>query len=136
MVAKFFKSILDKKPIQVHGDGEQTRDFSYIEDVVDATLSALFSVKAEGQVYNVGSGFETTINRLVDMIMQITGFEGKIKYIDRRDIDNIRRRVMNIEKIRRDLRWIPQHTLEKGLKKTWAWIQEEYGGGDRSISLG
>ncbi len=123
VVSKFFESAMEGKPIQIHGDGEQTRDMSYIEDVVEATLLAAASYKAEGQTYNIGTGIETTINRLAEKIRIITGSDEEAEHIDRRDIDNIRRRVLNIEKVRRELRWIPRHTLDKGLKKTYEWLK-------------
>jgi UDP-glucose 4-epimerase len=109
---------------RIHGDGEQTRDFTYIDDVVEATILAGLSSKAEGQVYNVGTGREVTVNQLARMIIQITGAEVELAYVDRRDIDNIRRRVVNIEKIRRELRWVPSTTIEEGLRRTYQWLKE------------
>jgi UDP-glucose 4-epimerase len=124
VIAKFFEMAMAGKAPRIHGDGEQTRDFTYIDDVVDATLLAGFSPKAEGQVYNVGTGRETSVNQLARMIIQITGAEVEPEYVDRRDIDNIRRRVVNIEKIRRELRWSPSVTIEKGLRNTYQWLKE------------
>lgn len=117
VVTRFIKQALDQKPLAVHGDGEQTRDFIFIEDAVDAILRASLSSKADGQTYNVGSGIEVTINHLAELVLKLTRSQKGLEYIDRMDIDNIRRRVLNIEKIRRDLRWIPQYTLEQGLRR-------------------
>jgi UDP-glucose 4-epimerase len=124
VIAKFFESAMTNEPPRIHGDGEQTRDFTYIDDVVEATLLAGISSKAEGQVYNVGTGRETTINQLARMIIRITGATVEPAYIDRRDIDNIRRRVVNIEKIRRELRWVPSVIIEEGLRRTYQWLKE------------
>jgi len=124
VIAKFFESAMNNDAPRIHGDGEQTRDFTYIDDVVEATLLAGISSKAEGQVYNVGTGRETTINQLARMIIRITGAAVEPTYIDRRDIDNIRRRVVNIEKIRRELRWVPSVTIEEGLRRTYQWLKE------------
>jgi UDP-glucose 4-epimerase len=124
VIAKFFEMAMAGQPPRIHGDGEQTRDFTYIDDVVDATLLAGFSPKAEGQVYNVGTGRETSVNELARIIIQITGAGIEPEYVDRRDIDNIRRRVVNIEKIRRELRWSPSVTIEKGLRYTYQWLKE------------
>jgi UDP-glucose 4-epimerase len=124
VVSKFFEAAMNNQPPRIHGDGEQTRDFTYIDDVVEATLLAAFMAKAEGQVYNVGTGRETTINQLARIIIEITGAEVEPSYIDRRDIDNIRRRVVNIEKIRRELRWAPSVTVEQGLRRTYQWLKE------------
>jgi UDP-glucose 4-epimerase len=80
--------------------------------------------KADGQCYNVGTGRETTVNQLARMIIGIVGADVEPSYVDRRDIDNIRRRVVNIEKIRRELRWVPSVTVEQGLRRTYEWLKE------------
>jgi UDP-glucose 4-epimerase len=122
VVSKFFDSAMKGEFPHIHGDGEQTRDFTYVDDVVEATLLAALSPKAEGEVFNVGSGKETTVNELMSRIMELAGNRTHPIYVDRRDIDNIRRRVLNIEKIRRILRWIPTTSLNIGLKKTYEWL--------------
>ncbi len=127
VVAKFFEAAIANEPPQIHGDGEQTRDYTFIDDAVDATISAAFSPRAPGQAYNVGTGRETSVNQLARLILEITGASVDPQHIDRRDIDNIRRRVVNIEKIRRELRWTPEVTLERGLRKAHAWMREGAG---------
>jgi len=124
VVSKFFESLMKNEAPHIHGDGEQTRDFTYVDDVVEATLLASLNPRCEGDVFNVGTGKETSVNELADRILGVTESGVKPKYIDRRDIDNIRRRVLNIEKSRRVLRWIPQTTLDAGLKKTYLWLLE------------
>jgi UDP-glucose 4-epimerase len=131
VVSKFFEAAMSKQSPRIHGDGEQTRDFTYIDDVVEATLLAAIMVKADGQIYNVGTGRETTINQLARIIIEITGAEVEPSYVDRRDIDNIRRRVVNIEKIRRELRWVPSVTVEQGLRRTYQWLKENMKGTSR-----
>jgi len=123
VVAKFFAAAIDGKPLQIHGDGEQTRDYTYIDDAVDATLLAAIRPRAEGEVFNVGTGIETSVNDLAAKIGIAVGVDVDIVHIDRRDIDNIRRRVVNIEKARRMLRWSPQITLSTGLGQTAAWMR-------------
>jgi len=124
VVSKFFESAMRGEPLKIHGDGEQTRDFTYIDDTVEATILAGISPKADGQVYNVGTGREVTVNQLARLIIEITGAPVEPAYVDRRDIDNIRRRVVNIEKIRRELRWVPTFTIEHGLRRTYQWLLE------------
>src|SRR5262252_883760 len=128
VVAKFFEAAMAGQAPRVHGDGDQTRDFTYIDDAVEATLMAAFSPKAEGQVYNVGTGRETTVNQLAHLIIEITGADLDVVRVDRRDIDNIRRRVVNIEKIRRELRWSPSVTIEQGLRRTHEWLLDSNAG--------
>lgn len=125
VVSKFFAAAYDGVPLQVHGDGQQTRDFTYVDDAVDATLQAAIAPRAEGETFNVGTGIETSVNDLATLVGQAAGRPITIEHIDRRDIDNIRRRVVNIEKARRMLRWSPQITLERGLQMTAAWLERD-----------
>ena len=125
VISKFIESIAKGETPQVHGDGEQTRDFTYVDDTVSATIAALFSIKGDGQVFNVGTGIETSVSTLVRFLIEIMGACGtEPVYIDKRDIDNIRRRVLNIEKIRKTLRWTPVFTLKEGLTRTIKWYKE------------
>ena len=79
------------------------------------------SDRALGEVFNVGTGVETWVNELATLLGRIVGVEAPPQHTNRRDIDNIRRRVVNIEKARRALRWVPSMTLEDGLRATVAW---------------
>ena len=123
VIAKFFANAYAAEPLLIHGDGQQTRDFTYIDDAVDATLLAAIQPRAEGEVFNVGTGIETSINELAMLIGRAVQKPVKLEHIDRRDIDNIRRRVVSIEKARRMLRWSPQVTLADGLSQTARWLE-------------
>jgi UDP-glucose 4-epimerase len=124
VISKFFSAAYDGKPLMIHGDGQQTRDFTYIDDAVSATMLAAVHPRAEGEVFNVGTGTESSINSLAAQVGEATGRAVEIQHVDRRDIDNIRRRVVSIEKARRMLRWSPQVTLEDGLRRTAAWMEQ------------
>ena len=121
VVAKFVESLFAGKPPAIHGDGNQTRDFTYIDDAIEATLLAATSDRAVGEVFNVGTGVETRVNEVAEILIRLIGVPVKPLHTDRRDIDNIRRRVVNIEKTRRTLRWVPEVTLEEGLRRTVEW---------------
>jgi len=123
VVSKFFESSLNGEPMRIHGSGLQTRDFTYVEDAVEATLLAGVVTRAEGGIFNVGSGFETSIRDLAVAVGNAAGREPTVEFVDRRDIDNVQRRVVNIERARRVLRWLPKHTLESGLALTRKWIE-------------
>ena len=123
VISRFIQAIDEGKPVQIHGDGHQTRDFTYVDDAVEATLSALLSPRADGLVFNIGTGTETGIIDLVNMLSELLGVKAECDHIDRRDIDNIRRRVLNIERIRTRLRWQPQVTLYEGLRRTIEWYR-------------
>ena len=123
VVTKFMEAYHKGRQPQIHGDGQQTRDFTYVDDAVDATLLAMLSSKAEGTVFNLGTGIETSINDLTRLIGKLMSSPIEPSYVDRRDIDNIRRRVLNIERIRTRLRWLPQVSLEEGLRRTVKWYE-------------
>jgi len=124
VIGKFIEKIYEGKSPIVHGDGEQTRDFTYIKDAIQATLIAGISEKSTGEVFNIGTGVETSVNKLVELISELFSTDIQPDYIDKRDIDNIRRRVVNIEKIRQRLRWGPSYTMKKGLNNTVNWYIE------------
>ena len=127
VVAKFTEALFQGRAPVIHGDGNQTRDFTYIDDAVEATLRAAISERAIGEVFNVGTGVETSVNRLAELLIGIVGADVVPEHSDRRDVDNIRRRVVNIEKTRRALRWVPEVTLEEGLRRTVAWQRGQGG---------
>jgi UDP-glucose 4-epimerase len=124
VVAKFIEALFAGRPPVVHGDGNQTRDFTYIDDAVDATLLAATSERSIGEVFNVGTGVETSVNQLAAVLIHLIGASVTTAHSDRRDVDNIRRRVVNIEKTRRALRWVPEVTLEEGLRRTVEWQRQ------------
>lgn len=123
VIGKFIESSVKGDRIKIHGDGEQTRDYTFVDDAVEATIQAAINPRAIGQIYNIGTGVETSVKRLAEVINAITGSSSKIDYIDKRDIDNIRKRYMNIDKIRHELKFSPLTRLEDGLEKTINWYK-------------
>jgi len=123
VVGKFIEAVAQGRPPQIHGDGEQTRDYTYVDDAVEGTLLALATPRSEGQAFNLGTGTETSVNRLASLICELYGADIEPVHINRRDIDNIRRRVLNIELARRVLRWVPAVTTREGLRRTIEWYK-------------
>jgi nucleoside-diphosphate-sugar epimerase len=128
VVAKFVEALFEGQPPTIHGDGNQTRDFTFIDDAVDATVMAATSERALGEVFNVGTGVETSVNQLAAVLIRLIGAAVVPTHSNRRDVDNIRRRVVNIEKTRRALRWVPEVTLEEGLRRTVEWQRQRNAG--------
>jgi UDP-glucose 4-epimerase len=122
VLGKFIHNSLTSQPLTVVGDGEQTRDYTFITDAVDATILAAVHPMAYGDVFNVGSGIETSVNRLANLISDyVKG--ATISHVAERDIDNIRRRVVDIEKIHQRLGWVPKMGLQKGIESTIDWYK-------------
>jgi UDP-glucose 4-epimerase len=123
VVGKFMRSVLREGVVTLHGTGQQTRDFTFVDDAVDATILATVSPKAEGCVFNVATGYEISILDLARKIFELVGKEPRFEFVDKRDIDNISRRCLNIEHVRTRLKWEPRHTLDTGIAKTLAWFR-------------
>lgn len=128
VVSIFLYNALHNKPLPVYGDGKQTRDFTYIDDIVRATLSAFENEKAIGNVINISAGKEHTIKELAQVVKKVSGKEDlKIKHIEKRLIDNINRRFGDISLAKKLLNYTPSTNLEQGLKKTYEWWTNYFG---------
>lgn len=129
VISKFFVACHKGEPMCIHGSGMQTRDFTYIDDAVTATLLAAVVPRAEGAIFNVGTGVEVNITQLAEAIDRAAGTSVGYRFIDRRDIDNVTRRVVNVERARQILRWVPNVSLHEGLKRTNDWLIKDAGRG-------
>jgi nucleoside-diphosphate-sugar epimerase len=118
VIGKFLDAAASGQALTIHGDGEQTRDYTFVDDVVEATVLAALSPKALGDVFNIGTGVETSVNTIAHEMRTIFGNGVRIEHVDRRDIDNIRRRALSPEKIRMRLGWSPQVRFRDGLRRT------------------
>lgn len=108
----------------IYGDGEQTRDFVYVQDVVAANLGAATADGAVGKAFNIGSGATITVNRLWQLVAELAGVTLTPEYQAARDGD-IRHSVADIEAARRDLGFTPEVRFEDGLAATYAWYRRQ-----------
>lgn len=122
VLGKFVHNSLTGQKLSIFGDGEQTRDYTFITDAVNATILAAVHPKALGDVFNVGTGIETSVNGLANLISQNVG-NIEIENIAERDIDNIRRRSIDIEKIHQRLGWSPKINMQRGIQLTIDWYK-------------
>ncbi len=120
----FMWNALHRKPLRMLGTGEETRDFTFVEDIVDGTLRCGAIPAAVGQAFNLASETETKIIDLAKMINEITGNTKEIEFGPRRDWDKIVRRRASIEKARKVLGYEPKTKMKEGVKKVYDWIVE------------
>ena len=117
---------MQKEPLVIYGDGEQTRDFLYVADLVEAILLA-DSAETPGEVFQIASGRETSIRTLLETMKKVLpDLSFDIRYEPSR-AGEISRNYANIEKARRRLGFNPKTELRQGLVKTWKWFQEHTG---------
>lgn len=131
VVANLTRQALRGEPLTVHGDGKQTRCFTYIDDTVAGTLLAGEVKGAIGEAFNIGSTTETSILDLAKLIKRITRSKSPIQFQTYEayygeGFEDTRRRVPSGEKARRLLGFTPKVNLEIGLKKTIAWCRSHY----------
>ena len=122
VLGKFIHNALTKEPLMIFGDGEQTRDYTFISDAVNATILAAVHPLAYGDVFNVGTCVETSVNKLVELIAEKIP-NCRVINVPERDIDNIRRRMIDIEKIHQRLGWAPEIGMSRGIELTLDWYK-------------
>lgn len=117
VVPKFISSTIKQNPIEIYGDGEQTRDFTFVEDVINANLLSCVSKKADGKILNIAGGKRISINELALKIMKILGKEVDIIYRERREGD-VKDSLADISLAKSLINYEPSYTLDKGLNET------------------
>ena len=122
VIAIFAQEALAGNPLYVYGDGEQTRDFVYIDDVVEANMLAAKIDEANGRVFNVGTGVETSINDLAVKIRSIANADVQIIRKDHRAAD-FRRAKADMTTSRRVLGFEPKIGIDEGLKRYLQWYR-------------
>jgi nucleoside-diphosphate-sugar epimerase len=124
VIPNFIWWAMHGQPLPITGTGEETRDFTYVEDIVDGTLRMGVVEEAVGEAINLASGTETRIIDLANWINEITGNKAGIIFKPRRDWDKAIRRRASIEKARKILGYEPKTDMKTGLRKVYEWIKE------------
>ena len=123
VLAKFCTAFLEETQPLVFGDGEQSRDFTFVENAVSANLLACEAPNASGKVLNVGTGTRVTLNQTLALLANLTGNQPEIKYEPPRDGD-IRDSQADITQARAILNYEPLVNFEEGLRRTVEWYRE------------
>lgn len=120
-VFKFAESLTRAESPVIYGDGDQTRDFTYIDDIVNATMKAAVLPSAAGQIFNIGYGSETSINSLLALLAERMG-KASIKPIYKPGYGGeFPRTLANNAKARKVLEWYPRISLREGIEKFLQW---------------
>ena len=118
VVPAFFNSVREGEALTIFGDGEQTRDFMYVDDVVRALEIAATRPSAVGQVFNVATGKSTSINELARLVQEVTGKKVGVVH-EKPRAGEIKHSWANVERARELLSYATQVNLKEGLKSTW-----------------
>lgn len=124
VIPKFAKALMNGERPQVHGDGEQSRDFTYIENVIEANLKAcLAGEEAFGRAYNIAYGERFTVNQMLEAMCEQLGVEFNPEYVNPRAGD-IKHSLANIDDTRELLGYDPSWSFANGFKETVEWYRE------------
>lgn len=116
VITQFFNRVSSNLHLVIFGDGEQTRDFVHVQNIVEANMLALRTKQIAGETFNIGSGTGTTINQLADMLLEVTNKTDLKMTHSRPKKGEIRHSVADISKAKMKLRYYPKVSLKNGLK--------------------
>ena len=125
VVAEFYRRILNGEKLVVYGDGEQTRDYVYIDDLCSGIIQGIMQ-NVSGS-YQLGTGQGVTINQLIDLMREVTGssYSIDVQYESIRS-GEIKHTYCDISKARKSLEYDPQTSLKQGLRQTWDWFRSTH----------
>ena len=121
---KFFKAIAEGKEIPVYGTGGQTRDFTYVDDIVEASVAAL-ERGVPGEVYNVGGGNRRPLEEVIPLLEEVCGKKAVVLRLESQKGD-VPDTLADIRKATKDLAYSPKTGLEDGLLEEWRWVRDLY----------
>jgi UDP-glucose 4-epimerase len=121
VVPRFVQRALKNDPILIYGTGQQSRCFCFVDDLIDAIIGLMNCKQAAGKVYNIGSNEEIAIENLADKIIGMTNSKSKKEFVPYekaygRPIEDMMRRVPNLERIKKMIGWEPKTSLDEALR--------------------
>jgi nucleoside-diphosphate-sugar epimerase len=125
VLSRFSTAFLDSTPPVVFGDGEQTRDFTYVENAVQANLLACEAPSASGRTFNIGTGEAVSLNQVLQMLQKTSGKKLETKFEPAREGD-IRDSLADVRLAKEFLSYEPTVLFEEGLERTFAWYQAHH----------
>jgi nucleoside-diphosphate-sugar epimerase len=125
VLSRFSTAFLDSTPPVVFGDGEQTRDFTYVDNAVQANILACEAPSASGRTFNIGTGHAVSLNQVLQMLQKASGKTLETRYEPSREGD-IRDSLADIGLAKEFLGYEPTVLFEEGLERTFSWYQSHY----------
>ena len=131
VVAQFVRQALTDEPLSVHGDGEQSRCFTFVDDTVEGTIRCAEMPGAVGKVFNIGTTEETKIIELATKIIDMTESSSQIAFSSYESVfgkgfEDTTRRLPCMDRAKKYLEWTPSVPLDEGLRKTVSWCRKHY----------
>jgi UDP-glucose 4-epimerase len=124
VVSRMVDAVMHDQPIPINGDGKSTRDYTFVDDVVDAVLQSIEHPALNTEL-NISTGRETSVLELSEIVCKTLGRPHNVTFIPNRIIDTIQRRCVDGSKAKQLLGWTPKVTLEQGILKAAEWYKHE-----------
>ena len=122
VIPNFFYWAMDKQTLPITGTGSETRDWTYVGDIISGLLAMGIKEEAVGEAFNLGSGEEQKVIDMANKVNELTGNESGVKYVETRNWDVKKRLLSSIEKAKKLLGYNPQTKFDDGLKKVHEWF--------------
>jgi UDP-glucose 4-epimerase len=126
VIPNFFYWAMKRQPLPITGDGNETRDWTFVNDIVNGLLAMGIREEAVSEAINLGSAVETKVLEMAKMINKLTGNTADIAYTDRRNWDVKIRLLSSIDKAKKLLDYKPQTEFNEGLKKVYCWLKDNW----------
>lgn len=124
VIPNFIWRALHDEPLLITGTGDETRDFIFVDDLVQGLLLAAQVPEARAGAFNLGTGQQTKIRDLAELIIRLCGSKSRIEYVPRRPWDKSLHREADISRARKTLAFGPEVTVERGIERTVSWFHE------------
>jgi len=125
LIPVFIDKVLKGDKPKIFGDGEQTRDFIYVEDLVDFIIESSRRIgMTDHQLFHLANGKQVSVNEVVRLLREVSGRDFEVEHIDAIK-GEVRDVVLDIGLAQRELGWTPQTDLQEGLRKTWGWFKDK-----------
>lgn len=135
VIPNFFYWAMTGNPLPITGDGSETRDWTYVTDIVRGILAMGIEEEAIGEAINLGSGKDNKVIDMANTVNELTGNKNGIKYVSRRNWDAKTKLLSSIEKARDLINYTPKMKFKKGLKMTHSWFLENWNDIERSAEF-
>jgi UDP-glucose 4-epimerase len=122
-IPTFLRTLMLDQAVPVFGDGRQTRDFTYVQDVVQGVISAGSVAGASGQIYNIAAGRGTSVIELIETLAELVGVRARMEFLPPRKGD-IQHSRADISAATKDLKFLPGTSLKQGLARTAEWFKQ------------
>ena len=126
VIPNFFYWAMNKQPLPITGDGSETRDWTYVDDIVNGLLAMGVRQEAVGEAINLGSASETRVIEMAKMVNKLTGNEAGMTYTQRRNWDVKKQLLSSIDKAKRLLGYQPRTSFEEGLQQVHQWFTKHW----------